>query len=102
MTHLVKHMARTRTRGPGRAIAAMAAALQAVLLDSLDRLVRWQELAVQRYTLLQLDDRMLKDIGLSRPEALREARRPFWDDPLDSAREPSETNTGPQRSVCYE
>ena len=45
-------------------------------------LLRWQELAHERYALMELDDRLLKDIGLSRADAVREARRPFWDDPL--------------------
>jgi uncharacterized protein YjiS (DUF1127 family) len=35
---------------------------------------RWR----QRQTLLELDDRLLNDIGISRADALREARRPFW------------------------
>ncbi|MDG4553204.1 MAG: DUF1127 domain-containing protein [Candidatus Competibacter sp.] len=32
----------------------------------------------QRRELLALDDRMLKDIGLSRVDALRESGKPFW------------------------
>ena len=35
---------------------------------------RWR----QRQALLELDDRLLNDIGISRADALREARRPFW------------------------
>jgi len=35
---------------------------------------RWR----QRQQLLELDDRLLADIGLSRREALEEARKPFW------------------------
>jgi uncharacterized protein YjiS (DUF1127 family) len=35
---------------------------------------RWR----QRQHLLALDDRLLADIGLSRREALREARKLFW------------------------
>ena len=31
----------------------------------------------------RLDDRMLKDIGITRGEAEREARRPFWSDGID-------------------
>jgi uncharacterized protein YjiS (DUF1127 family) len=43
-------------------------------------LLRWQELARQRRALAQLDDRMLKDIGLSRADVAREVGRRFWDD----------------------
>jgi uncharacterized protein YjiS (DUF1127 family) len=47
-------------------------------------LLRWHELARQRRALLRLDDHMLKDIGLSRADALREADRPFWDEGSES------------------
>ncbi|MCG7601242.1 DUF1127 domain-containing protein [Halomonas sp. McH1-25] len=33
-----------------------------------------------RRCLLTLDDRLLKDIGLSRTDALREGSKPFWKD----------------------
>jgi uncharacterized protein YjiS (DUF1127 family) len=46
-------------------------------------LLRWQELNRQRHSLLQLDDRMLKDLGLSRADAQREGLRPFWDQGID-------------------
>ena len=46
------------------------------------KLLRWLELVEQRRRLLQLGDRMLKDIGVSRADAERESQRPFWDDPL--------------------
>jgi uncharacterized protein YjiS (DUF1127 family) len=42
-------------------------------------LLRWRELAQQRRRLLTLDDRMLKDIGITRADARREGARPFWD-----------------------
>jgi len=45
------------------------------------RLLRWNELARQRTALRQLDERTLRDMGISRHDALSEARRPFWDDP---------------------
>ena len=38
----------------------------------------WHERARQRRRLLELDDRMLKDIGVSRADAVREASKPFW------------------------
>ena len=44
----------------------------------LDLLLLWQGRATQRYHLAQLDDAMLKDIGLSRADADREAAKPFW------------------------
>jgi uncharacterized protein YjiS (DUF1127 family) len=47
------------------------------------RLMRWHELARQRRALLMLDERILKDIGVTRAEAEREASRPFWSDALD-------------------
>lgn len=33
----------------------------------------------QRRALLTLDNAMLKDIGISRADALQEGRKPFWD-----------------------
>ena len=48
---------------------------------------RWQwlklriEIRRQRRQLARLDDRALKDIGLSRAEAEAEARRSFWSAP---------------------
>jgi uncharacterized protein YjiS (DUF1127 family) len=42
-------------------------------------LLQWHELAQQRRRLLALDDRMLKDIGITRVDACREGARPFWD-----------------------
>ncbi len=35
----------------------------------------------QRRSLLRLDDRALRDIGLTRDAARAESRRPFWDIP---------------------
>ncbi len=43
-----------------------------------DRVLSWQRRANQRRHLMQLDDRLLADIGISRAEAWREYRTPFW------------------------
>ncbi len=43
-----------------------------------DRLLLWQERASQRQALASLDDRLLKDLGITRGEAAQEARKPFW------------------------
>ena len=38
----------------------------------------WVQRANHRSQLLTLDDRLLNDIGLSRAEADKEAKKPFW------------------------
>ncbi len=47
----------------------------------LARLRKAGALARQRRRLAELDDAMLHDIGLTRDQALHEARRPRWDAP---------------------
>ena len=39
---------------------------------------KWRSHARSRRELLALDDRMLKDIGITRIDAQREAAKPFW------------------------
>ncbi len=39
----------------------------------------WRGRARQRRRLLELDDRLLRDIGVTRSDALREADKPFWE-----------------------
>jgi uncharacterized protein YjiS (DUF1127 family) len=41
-------------------------------------LARWLDAARSRQTLEELDDHMLRDIGLTRAEAQREAGKFFW------------------------
>jgi len=45
---------------------------------ALARLREWHEVYRQRRALLGLSDAMLKDIGISRADALREGEKPFW------------------------
>ena len=40
--------------------------------------VVWQKRARERHRLASLDDRMLRDVGLSRVDTEREWRKPFW------------------------
>lgn len=40
---------------------------------------RWARVRRERRLLAGLSDHMLRDIGLSRAEVMREAARPFWD-----------------------
>jgi uncharacterized protein YjiS (DUF1127 family) len=38
----------------------------------------WIERSRQRHALAGLDDRLLRDVGISRAEAAHEAAKPFW------------------------
>ena len=46
---------------------------------AIELVLGWQEVARHRRALLELDERLLKDIGITRADAEREASRPFWD-----------------------
>lgn len=41
-------------------------------------LAEWQHRARSRHELVNLSDRLLHDIGLSRCDAMSEASKPFW------------------------
>jgi uncharacterized protein YjiS (DUF1127 family) len=38
----------------------------------------WQERVSQRHTLARLDDRLLRDMGLTRSDVEHEVSKPFW------------------------
>lgn len=61
------HGAKSRRRSPFRLVAAAGAAV-----------IRWLERSQQRRALQRLDDRMLRDIGLSRADVAGESAKPFW------------------------
>ena len=63
------------------AYTSVACALRPVvnaIRKVLDVLLDWQERASQRHALASLDDRALRDIGLSRADVVRETSKPFW------------------------
>jgi uncharacterized protein YjiS (DUF1127 family) len=82
---------------PGRALGPahngpafqLGRRLQTLATMACNRLLRWHELSRQRRALLRLNERMLKDIGITRLEAEREARRPFWSDGMDGGTAPA-------------
>lgn len=43
-----------------------------------NHLVTWQIRARERKHLASLDERMLRDVGLSRADIARESSKPFW------------------------
>ena len=70
-------------RAPGhgaRTAPRLSLGIKAWTATAVGLLLLWHELARQRRALLRLDDRMLKDIGIARADAEREARRSFWQD----------------------
>lgn len=44
----------------------------------IETLLVWHDRWVERRELLELDERMLRDCGLSRRDVERVARKPFW------------------------
>jgi uncharacterized protein YjiS (DUF1127 family) len=67
------HLPRTRTSTVGRPLADLAG-----LLTS------WLRNRAERISLARLDDRTLKDVGLTRADVDHEYERPFWE-PVDHA-----------------
>lgn len=68
----------TRPPGLGRA-STLLGGLGALALFALDLAMLWLTLARERRTLSRLDDRLLRDIGLSRADVEAETSRRFWD-----------------------
>lgn len=52
--------------------------LVTVVRTVLDTLLLWQERSAQRKDLMEMDTRMLMDIGISRADVCREVAKPFW------------------------
>ena len=63
----------TWTIGLGKYAARMASFSRIVEHVSL-----WRHRRKSRRDLLRLDDRLLRDIGVDRRDALQEAQKPFW------------------------
>jgi uncharacterized protein YjiS (DUF1127 family) len=55
-----------------------ARTLQRFAASVFTTMFEWQDRARQRRRLSELDDRMLKDIGLTRADVHREVEKPFW------------------------
>ena len=83
MTHwtdtISNRLSSGRARGPvGKLEIRKAPGLAGVVRRMIGLLLVWQDRANARHQLAQLDDRLLKDIGISRIDAHYEAAKPFW------------------------
>jgi uncharacterized protein YjiS (DUF1127 family) len=82
MTSPLTHAERLPHCGGALPSLPRAAKTPSGLVDAILRLFAtlalWQERAAQRYRLLGLDERMLKDLGISRADVEREAAKPVW------------------------
>jgi uncharacterized protein YjiS (DUF1127 family) len=43
-----------------------------------DQVLSWHERARERQTLASLDERQLRDVGLTRSDVTNEIQKPFW------------------------
>ncbi len=69
---------RHRSRS-GLSFGLAAKRLARLLVAIAERLESMMEKRRSRHALLELSDEQLKDIGISRADAVREGIRPFWD-----------------------
>jgi uncharacterized protein YjiS (DUF1127 family) len=58
--------------------AAIGVRARAAFNAVADAFSAWQERVSQRRTLARLDDRLLRDMGLSRSDVEQEVSKPFW------------------------
>lgn len=75
------HTIGTKIDGAGSATSKFLRAsrkIRRVVIKGLASLAIWQERAEQRHALGELNEHMLKDIGVSSADAYRESRKPFW------------------------
>jgi len=70
----------TEIRVPSRAAEVNGLSVDPArfFLASLQSLQLWYERSRQRRRLAQLDGRLLRDIGIDRVAAVKEASKPFW------------------------
>jgi len=71
------HGLRTVAR-PAHSFDSSLKGLGTLIVSAMDTVLDWQDRARQRHNLLEMDDHLLRDIGLSRADLENEAAKPFW------------------------
>ena len=62
----------------GLAVRPIGRDFAKLVIAILNRINLWQDRSAQRRRLAMLDNRLLKDFGVSRCDAEAESRKPFW------------------------
>jgi uncharacterized protein YjiS (DUF1127 family) len=68
-------------RTPARPTPVLDISLRGVstlIVKAADTVLDWQDRARQRHSLGEMDDHLLRDIGLSRADVEYESSKPFW------------------------
>lgn len=66
-------------RSPGGgAVASLLRFVDGGLEHLVEKLFTWQRRLIDRRSLESLDERMLRDIGVTRADVHQEASKPFW------------------------
>ncbi len=68
----------TAPRSPLASRIGFAARRSGLIAAIVDRVIDWQERSRSRVLLGRLDDRMLRDMGISRADVDLEVTKPFW------------------------
>jgi uncharacterized protein YjiS (DUF1127 family) len=68
----------TASRSPLQARTGFGPRPAGFLATVIDRVVEWQERSRSRVLLGRLDDRMLRDMGVTRADVDLEVTKPFW------------------------
>jgi len=63
---------------PARPLSALPGSAQQAVRKLVATIFTWTERARMRRRLLSLDDRMLRDLGITRAEVHTETAKPFW------------------------
>jgi uncharacterized protein YjiS (DUF1127 family) len=61
-----------------RGVQGVLRSIDAGLLAAVDVSLMWHRRIADRHALRTMDDRLLKDIGLSQADVEHEAAKPFW------------------------
>jgi uncharacterized protein YjiS (DUF1127 family) len=78
MFHYQERIGRQAGGGSLAGLERVASVVAAKIAQGFDTLALWRERRAARSVLASFDDRLLKDIGITRSEALAELHKPFW------------------------